>query len=90
MMPWESWNAREAAWLRVVRAPARTMAEARVRVHNTRENKLTASEYDETTWSARTWMAFVTQRLSVAAQLSMAQEAAEALGLSLAADPRAQ
>eukprot|EP00964_Phaeocystis_antarctica_P063796 scaffold38316_cov67-Phaeocystis_antarctica.AAC.4 len=52
--------------------------------------KLTASEYDETTWSARTWMAFVTQRLSVAAQLSMAQEAAEALGLSLAANPRAQ
>ena len=55
-----------------------------------RKNKLTASEYDETTWSARTWMAFVTQRLSVAAQLSMAQEAAEALGLSVAADPRAQ
>ena len=53
-------------------------------------SKLTASEYDETTWSARTWMAFVTQRLSVAAQLSMAQEAAEALGLSVAADPRAQ
>ena len=55
-----------------------------------RKNKLTASEYDETTWSARTWMAFVTQRLSVASQLSMAQEAAEALGLSVAADPRAQ
>ena len=56
-----------------------------------RKNKLTASEeHDETTWSARTWMAFVTQRLSVAAQLSMAQEAAEALGLSVAADPRAQ
>ena len=55
-----------------------------------RKNKLTASEYDETTWSARTWMAFATQRLSVASQLSMAQEAAEALGLSVAADPRAQ
>eukprot|EP00964_Phaeocystis_antarctica_P009016 scaffold4882_cov70-Phaeocystis_antarctica.AAC.6 len=55
-----------------------------------RKNKLTASEYDETTWSARTWMAFVTQRLSVAAQLSMAQEVAEALSLSVAADPRAQ
>ena len=34
-------------------------------------------------------MAFVTRRLSVAAQLSMAQEAAEALGLSVAADPLA-
>ena len=31
----------------------------------------------------------VLQRLSVAVQLSMAQEAAEALGLSVAADPRA-
>ena len=39
-----------------------------------RANKLTASEYDETTWSARTWMAFTTQRLSVAAQYSAAQE----------------
>ena len=53
-----------------------------------RKNKLTASEYDETTWSARTWMAFATQRLSVASQLSMAQ-LLKALGLSVAADPRA-
>ena len=49
----------------------------------------TASEYDETTWSARTWMAFAAQRISVAVQLAMAQEVAEALGLSVAADPRA-
>ena len=48
-----------------------------------RKNKLTASEYDETTWSARTWMPFVTQRLSVVSQLPMAQEAALALGLSV-------
>ena len=34
--------------------------------------------------------AFVAQRISVAVQLSMAQEAAEALGLSVAADPRAR
>ncbi|MEC7198880.1 MAG: hypothetical protein VXW37_05610, partial [Candidatus Thermoplasmatota archaeon] len=45
-----------------------------------RSNKLTSSEYDETTWSARTWLTFVAQRLSVAVQLSVAQEAAEALG----------
>ena len=50
----------------------------------------TSSEYDETTWSARTWMTFVAQRISVALQLSSAQEVAEALGLSVAADPRAQ
>ena len=47
-------------------------------------------ENDETTWSARTWMTFVAQRISVAVQLSSAQEVAEALGLSVAADPRAQ
>ena len=39
-----------------------------------RSNKLTSSEYDETTWSARTWLTFVAQRLSVAVQLSVAQE----------------
>ena len=55
-----------------------------------RSNKLTSSEYDETTWSARTCLTFVAQRISVAVQLSMAQEAAEALGLSVAADPRAR
>ena len=36
-------------------------------------------EYDETTWSARTFMAFTTQGLSVAVQYSAAQEVAEAL-----------
>ena len=40
--------------------------------------------------SARTWLTFVAQRLSVAVQLSVAQEAAETLGLSVAADPRAR
>ena len=56
-----------------------------------RSNKLTSSEYDETTWSARTWLTFlVAQRLSVAVQLSVAQEAAEALGLPVAAGPRAR
>jgi len=31
-----------------------------------RENKLFASEYEETTWSARTWTTFAAQKLSVA------------------------
>ena len=35
-------------------------------------------------------MTFVAQRISVAVQLSSAQEVAEALGLSVAADPRVQ
>ena len=36
------------------------------------------------------WLSFVSQRLSVATQLAAAQEVAEALGLSVAADPRLQ
>ena len=54
------------------------------------DNKLAGSEYDETTWSARTWLTFAAQRISVATQLSAAQEVAQALGLSVsvAADPR--
>ena len=35
-----------------------------------------------------TWMAFVAQHISVAAHISLVQEIAEALGLSVAADPR--
>jgi len=35
-------------------------------------------------------MTFVAQRISVAMQLSLVQEVAETLGLSVAADPRAQ
>ena len=74
------------------RRGARGWSDSRSRLRTAsewRSNKLTASEYDETTWSARTFMAFAAQRISVAVQLSMAQEVAEALGLSVAADPRA-
>ena len=53
-----------------------------------RQGRLVSSEYDETTWSARNYMTFVAQRISVATHLSLAQEIAEALGLSVAADPR--
>ena len=41
------------------------------------------------TASARGYLPFAMQRISVAAHLAMAQEVAEALGLSVAADPRA-
>ena len=37
-----------------------------------------------------TWLSFMSQRISVAAQLAAAQEVAEALGLAVAADPRAE
>ena len=45
--------------LRVERARAPLVEELR-KGAEWRANKLTASEYDETTWSARTFMAFTT------------------------------
>ena len=54
-----------------------------------RQGRLVSSEYDETTWAARNYMAFAAQRISVAVHIAAAQEIAEALGLSVAADPRA-
>ena len=53
-----------------------------------RQGRLVSSEYDETTWAARNYMAFAAQRISVAVHIAAAQEIAEALGLSVAADPR--
>ena len=44
---------------------------------------------DPATWSTRTFMPFVCQRISVAIQLAMAQQIAEAMRMSVAADPRA-
>ena len=52
------------------------------------KSRLVSSEYDETTWAARNYMAFAAQRISVAVHIAAAQEIAEALGLSVAADPR--
>jgi hypothetical protein len=54
-------------------------------------NKLSAAEYDgETTWSARTWMTFAMQRISVAVQKAVAKELSDALGFSAAVDPRGE
>ena len=53
-----------------------------------RDNALTAAEYDETTWAARTWLSFVQQRVSVAVHKAVAREVSDALGLSVAEDPR--
>ena len=49
-----------------------------------------SSEYDETTWSARTWLTFVRQRISVAIAYASSHEIAQALGMSVATDPRGQ
>ena len=51
-------------------------------------NKLSAAEYDETTWSARTWLTFAMQRISVAVHKAVAKELSDALGFSGAVDPR--
>ena len=44
-------------------------------------DRLTATEYDETTWSARSFLAFVMQRISVATQRAVAAEIEAAMGL---------
>ena len=53
-----------------------------------RNNRLNAGEYDATTWAARSWTAFSTQKLSVAVHLAAAHEVAGALGLATAGDSR--
>ena len=40
-----------------------------------RNNQLSAAEYDETTWAARTWLSFAHQRLSVAVHKAVINEA---------------
>ena len=49
--------------------------------HAERENKLFASEYEETTWSARTWTTFAAQKLSVALHYAAATEISAALSV---------
>ena len=55
-----------------------------------RQNRLSTGEYDQTTWSARTWMSFTVQKLSVALHRAAAMEIGLALGLSVAALTRAR
>ena len=44
-------------------------------------NKLTKAQYEETTWSARNWMTFQCQKISVALHKAAAFEIACELGL---------
>ena len=53
-----------------------------------RANKLNSAEHDDTTWAARTWFSFVSQKLSVAIHHSVALEIAHALQLGTVVDPR--
>ena len=51
-----------------------------------RQNRLHSHEYDATTWSARTWLSFQAQKISVALQYAVALELSNALGLANASD----
>ena len=53
-----------------------------------RQNRLLSNEYDQTTWSARTWRAFAVQRISVGVHRAAAQEIVRATGLTTAYDTR--
>ena len=53
-----------------------------------RGNWLRSHEYDETTWSARTWPVFAAQRVSCALTRAVALEVARELSLSTARDTR--
>ena len=53
-----------------------------------RQNRLNKGEYAATTWSARSWLTFQVQKLSVALHHAVALEVAHALGLATAVDPR--
>ena len=58
------------------------------RLTEERGNRMTRSEYDQTTWAARSWRSFSVQKIAVAAQRAAALEIAYALGLSTAGDER--
>ena len=53
-----------------------------------RGNKLRGSEYDATTWSARTWTSFAAQRVSCALMRQVAWELATAMELTRVRDVR--
>ena len=53
-----------------------------------RGNALRGREYDETTWSARSWSAFAAQRVSCALTRAVAHAVARELELSTARDTR--
>ena len=54
------------------------------------DNKLTHSQYDEATWSTRTWTTFAAQRIACALLRAVSTEVAHALSLTTARDPRAR
>ena len=58
------------------------------RAVDARGNKLRGSEYDATTWSARSWMGFTAQRIACALARAVAWELATAMELTRVRDAR--
>ena len=73
----EVWGGFSAAVVELLRKAAET-----------RGNKLRKSEYDEASWSTRTWTTFAAQRIACALTRAVATEVAHALSLPTARDPR--
>ena len=74
-------------------ARGRRVGKWRGHVHRTDKIQASSSprnalKYDVTTWSARTWLSFVVQKVSVALHHAVALELAHALGLSAVVDTR--
>ena len=55
-----------------------------------RGNKLRGSEYDDTTWSARSWTSYTAQRISCVLARAVAWELATAMQLTDARQGRAR
>ena len=53
-----------------------------------RRNKLTRAEYDQATWSTRSWSVFAAQRVACALVRAVAYAVARELELTTARDPR--
>ena len=70
------------------RAPRVGQVPPKGRAADDRANRLTAGEYDETTWAARTWFAFNSQKISVAVHTAAASEIAHALRMRTTGDSR--
>ena len=58
------------------------------RAASDRGNKLKGSEYDDTTWSARSWTSYTMQRLSCTLARAVAMEIATAMRLTRVRDSR--
>ena len=60
------------------------------RAEEAHSNKLRRHEYDEATWSTRTWPVFAAQRVGCALTRAVAEAIARELGLTTARDPRGE